>query len=275
MRQAEDLEAAAMTSWFETAEPALRERLGLSVHTCGGARVFRARAVPHVYLNRAMGFGRETPEESPLLSVLGRFRAQAIPHYLLHVPAPTPAPLLSVLGQEGLVPFSRRWVTLMRQAGPLPQTETQLAIGRAEGHESEAFARVLATSLDLPAEIQPLYAAVVNQPAWHAFVARDGTSVVAAGLMFVRGRMAYLTGGATLPSHRRRGAQLGLLVHRLHAAFRLGCTSIYSSTGEPRPGEPSPSFDNMRRCGLQPVGLHDNWSPRGSRWSPSTPAAGE
>jgi hypothetical protein len=51
--------------------------------------------------------------------------------------------------------------------------------------------------------------------------------------------------GATLASHRGRGAQSALLARRTEPAIRDGCTLVTTETGVPHPGEPGPSYANI------------------------------
>jgi GNAT superfamily N-acetyltransferase len=98
-------------------------------------------------------------------------------------------------------------------------------------------------------------------------VACDGDTPVAAGTLFVRGDVASLAGGATLPSHQRRGAQGALLAERIEIARHEGCRFVTSETGVIRRGEPNHSYRNMVRVGLRPVYLRHNFAPRGTAWT--------
>jgi hypothetical protein len=58
---------------------------------------------------------------------------------------------------------------------------------------------------------------------FHAFLAEEDGHGIAAGGLFIRGAMALLAGASTIPSARRRGAQLALLAARLQYAVECGC----------------------------------------------------
>jgi GNAT superfamily N-acetyltransferase len=57
----------------------------------------------------------------------------------------------------------------------------------------------------------------------HCFVAFDGETAAATGVLSVHGGVALLAGASTLPAHRGRGLQKALLASRLAYAAELGC----------------------------------------------------
>jgi GNAT superfamily N-acetyltransferase len=65
--------------------------------------------------------------------------------------------------------------------------------------------------------------AAARMPAANDFVALLDGQVAGCGSLVALDGMAVLGGGATLPTHRRRGLQSALLVHRLHLAVSLDC----------------------------------------------------
>jgi GNAT superfamily N-acetyltransferase len=74
---------------------------------------------------------------------------------------------------------------------------------------------------------------------------RDGTPAGGGGYR-AAGRIAQLTGAATLVEHRRRGVQSALLAARLDAARTAGCELIVVTT---QPG--SRSQQNVHRAGFE------------------------
>jgi len=60
-------------------------------------------------------------------------------------------------------------------------------------------------------------------PGAHRFLAKDGGRPVAAGGLFIHDNVALLAGASTIPSARRKGAQLALLNARLRFAAAAGC----------------------------------------------------
>jgi hypothetical protein len=68
--------------------------------------------------------------------------------------------------------------------------------------------------------------------------------------VFIDSACAWLGIGATVGSHRKRGAQSALLAARINAAIAGGCTVLTTETGIPHGGEPAPSYANIQRAGF-------------------------
>lgn len=77
------------------------------------------------------------------------------------------------------------------------------------------------------------------------YVARRGGLMIGGASMRVADGVAHLCGAATLPAHRRRGAQSALLAARLRDAAALGCDLAVVTTA---PG--SKSQENAQRRGF-------------------------
>ena len=70
---------------------------------------------------------------------------------------------------------------------------------------------------------------------------------------------ARLTGAATLPSHRGRGAQSAFLARRIADATAAGCTVLSAETGKPAEGVRNPSLENLTRVGFEVLYDRVNW----------------
>ncbi len=184
----------------------------------------------------------------------------------IHGTDQTPA-ILDALAAHGFSPYRRAWVKLVREAGPIPNATTDLHVRAAHHEDAWAMAEVAILAHGLRPEARPLVMATVARPHWHSYVACDRDRIVAAGALMVRGDVGYLSMGATLPSHRARGAQSALLEERLRVAFALGCRRVFAETGVAIRGEPNTSFSNMCRMGMTPIGTRDNYARPGTRWS--------
>jgi hypothetical protein len=86
---------------------------------------------------------------------------------------------------------------------------------------------------------------------------------VATGALYLRAGIGYLSLGATLPSHRRRGAQGAIMARRIADATALGCRWLVTETFEDSPQHPNPSYHNMLRTGFVPAYRRPNyvWFP--------------
>ena len=77
--------------------------------------------------------------------------------------------------------------------------------------------------------------------------------VAAAGL-YLGGETAYVAFTATLPSHRRRGAQAALIERCLRVGLALGARRAAATA-------PAHSLDNLMRAGFSPLYARRSWAP--------------
>ena len=76
-----------------------------------------------------------------------------------------------------------------------------------------------------------MFPPLVGLPGWRCFLAWSGDEPAGCGALYVEGRLAWLGMAATRPSHRRRGAQIAILLARIEAARALGADAVYTETG--------------------------------------------
>lgn len=99
-----------------------------------------------------------------------------------------------------------------------------------------------------------LISVLVHHPAFHCFLARVDGQPAALGVLHVRGNVASMANGITLPEFRGRGLQRALLCRRVALARGLGCDLIVSQA-EPR----GISMRNQQRSGLSIAGTKAIW----------------
>jgi GNAT superfamily N-acetyltransferase len=87
---------------------------------------------------------------------------------------------------------------------------------------------------------------MARAPQLHRYLARRGGRPAGAASVHFHDNIARLSGSSTLPAHRRRGVQAGLLAHRLSNALRAGCDVAVVTT---QPG--STSQRNVQRKGFE------------------------
>jgi ribosomal protein S18 acetylase RimI-like enzyme len=278
-RRPTSAEAAVLGQWIERAAAvdmlaavpaALRPALDPFVAREPGVVGYGLAGLPSTMLSRVF-VGGEHSATSPgaVGRVLERFAARGVHSFFVHVASEAASPaLLAELRALGVERYPRAWHKLARQPGALPEPEraSGLQIREAALDDSAAFADLIVRCHGALPGSAPLLAALVNRPRWHVYVACDGPRPVACGALTVLGDVGYMSFGATDPDHRRRGAQRALLIKRLRVAFALGCRWVFSDTGEAIAGRPNPSYDNMRRLGLEPVARRENYAPLGATW---------
>jgi hypothetical protein len=235
----------------------------------GGGVALRSPGIDSFMFNRVFGLGSGAPlGREALAGLVEAYRAASISRFFVHLyDAPRPPELPAWLEELGVARYRRSWDQLGRaRDARLPAVVTPFGIRPAVSADADAIVELFAEAFDLPLPAAHLYSALLGRPRWHTVVATDGDAVVAAGLLFIDAGVAYLAGGATRPSSRRRGAQLGVMVERCRLALEAGCRWIASETGAPAAGDPQHSHQNMQRCGLRVLGTRHNYAPRGSLW---------
>jgi GNAT superfamily N-acetyltransferase len=132
---------------------------------------------------------------------------------------------------------------------------------RASPSQAREVGSILRRAMDLPERSVDLFASVVGRARWHVYLALEDDRAIGAGTLFVHDGVGYLGMGATLPEHRKRGAQSALLARRLEVARDLGCSVVVSETGAPVEGDPQHSHRNMLRAGLREISVLHNFMP--------------
>ena len=275
-------DAAVLGQWIERAAAidalaavpaAQRPRFDPFVAREPGVVGYGLPGLPSTMLNRIFVGGEgSVPSADAVARVLERFAARGVERFFAHVASEAATPsVLAALGARGVERYHRGWFKLVRHGAapepPLPLlVATDLRVREATLADSGAFADLIVRCHGALPEAAPLLAALVTRPRWHVYVACDGERPVATGALTVLGDVGYLGYGATDPAYRRRGAQSALLAKRMRVALALGCRWIFSDTGEAVAGQPNPSFDNMRRLGLEPIARRDNYAPAGVTW---------
>ena len=258
----ESAEINAYTDYYAAAPPEVAAEYGLKVERVEEASLLLGPKLHSVLFNRALGLGLAAPtSETAVDAVVEAYRAAGSPSFAVQVsPLARPPTLPSWLEARGLRVVGR-WAKVIRGAEPPPRMTTDLRIEQVGHRLSALFGQVAVEAFGMPEGLGPWLVAIVGRPSWHAYVARDGDQVVATGALFVRGDVGWLGVGATLPSHRRRGAQGALMARRIEDAVKLGCRWLVTETGEDTPERPNPSFHNMVRAGFQLAYLRPSFEP--------------
>jgi hypothetical protein len=71
--------------------------------------------------------------------------------------------------------------------------------------------------------------------------------------------VGWLGIAATVPEHRRKGAQGAILAARIEAAAAAGCEVVVTETGEPVDGQPGASYRNIARAGFEAQYVRPNY----------------
>lgn len=262
MPASEMLELRSMRDVFEAAPESVRRAMGWSCQVIDGTLVSVADQVPSIIINRALGLGIGRPATRQTVSgIVEAYSKAGVDRYFVHLgPAASPSELKGWLADAGLEP-KRRWMKFERDTRPPDRHDTKFRIAEVTAPKmAEPFGRIVCDAFDLGEAASGMFAPLVGRPGWQLFGAFDGDELVGTGTLFVEGGHGYLNFGATKPSHRRGGAQSALLGARIEAARQLGCSRLFTDTGEAVPGDPQHSYRNIERAGFRPSHLRENYA---------------
>lgn len=255
----ESIEHEAVGDFMGSVPAALAETLGVVAETIDGVAAFTVRRrAQSIMWNHAQGFGERSPASAEVLEKLMSFfekhKARGAICLTPHASTEEFMTLLSANGYEAGYAYRK----FIRDASPAPSVLTSLTVRKATTQDAKAFGDVIALGFGTPKEFGPWFAAILERPNWHSFVACDGERVVATGALYVSDGIGYLTFGATHPDARRMGAQRALLANRIEQGLALGVTQFVTETGED-PEQPEPSYRNILWAGFERSYLRDNW----------------
>jgi GNAT superfamily N-acetyltransferase len=240
------------------AAEAFRSFYGSRAVEAGGGIALRAPEAPgSAMLNRIIGLGVAEPAtEAGLDEALAAIGRTAV--YVSVSPTARPPQLASWLEARG---FEPGWGWMLFERGPEepPAVETSLEIVEAGPELVLDFGRIVAAGYGLPAESAAWAGSATGTPGWTCWLALADDEPAAAAALWAGEGGAYFGFAATLPEHRGRGAQGGLLAARIRRARELGCEKLVTETGELREGSPSNSYRNILRFGFEERYVVPNW----------------
>jgi hypothetical protein len=210
-------------------------------------------------LNRALGLGvLEAPRPDVVDQLAAAWDGTTVQRLVQVVPDAETAELRADLEARGLRPADA-WAKVWRGAEPAPELPTDLRVEEVGPERTEALGSILGVAFGLPDGVGDLFAGILGRPSWHTYMAFDGSAPVATGTLFVHGEAGALLAGATLPTHRRRGAQGAIMARRIRDGLSLGCRLFVAEAAEDRPEAPNPSYHNMVRTGFRLAYLRRNY----------------
>jgi GNAT superfamily N-acetyltransferase len=247
--------------------------LGAEWAEIGGAVAFGLRHVPHPFFNRVIGLGIARPATSEdVAAVDAFFRGLGHGWSAVQVAEDVAEPNELVGWVEaGGWTRGRRWPKLWRSLDgqlPVERADLPVRIERVGLDQAANFGRVVGAAFEMEDVLPRLSAATMGRPGWTHYLGFDGNEPVSAAALFVTAGVAWLGFGATLESHRGRGAQSAMFARRLADARLLGCRLAITETGEDTPEEPNPSYRNMLRVGFEVAYFRPNWNRRPAEVQP-------
>jgi GNAT superfamily N-acetyltransferase len=236
---------------------AVADAFGADAVRVGGAVCAVAAMLDEVTINRVIGLGISEPASDEALDRIGDVYG-SIRHAIALAPAARPAGVAAMLRERGYEP-AHAWVKFARAAAGPPAPATDLRIDRIGPERAEEFTAVLAAGFEIPPSVTAMLAHLPGRPGWSWYLAHDGETPVACGALFVDGRHGWLGQAATLPAHRRRGAQSALIAARIRTAAAAGAEVVVTETGEIVDDRPTISYRNILRAGFRAAYLRPNY----------------
>jgi hypothetical protein len=239
--QIEAVERDAWLDIYTAAPPPIRSALGIVGRRVDDGALLICRAIDHLQFNRFGYLGFAAPARAEAVdAALADFDAAGVKNWIVHV-AQGADSLDCLCAARGLTPHPRSWAKFIRDDRAAPAAATTLAVREVGADEGRAFGAAAAAGFGMPPVVGEWLAALVGF---------DGDTPGSAGALFIDGTCGWLGIGATVGSHRQRGAQSAILAARINAAIALGCSVLTTETGIPHSGEAAPSYANIQRAGF-------------------------
>jgi hypothetical protein len=244
---------------FRDLYAAAPDGLGARAEELGGALCLRLEAAPtSAMFNRVLGLGLRGAATMAALDELAAFFGEEIAWCVALAPQAEPPELPSWLERRGFV-SGYGWAKFRRGVADPPEARTALRVERVGASNTEAFAETFVRGYGTPAFFREWLARVPGRDGWHCFLASDGDVPAGAGALYVAGQVGWLGIAATLPEHRRKGAQGAILAARIEAAAASGCEAVVTETGQLLEDRPSASYRNIARAGFDEEYVRPNY----------------
>jgi GNAT superfamily N-acetyltransferase len=244
----EGAELAGVRDLFAAAPPHLAADLGVATTEVAGAHCGCVAALPGSRMfNHVLGLGVEQDPTYADLDAIADFYQSHGVDYSVAVAPGVASDLADRLAGRGFAE-DYGWVKFSRTTRAAPAMRTAMRVERIGSERGGDFGRIVAAAYDLPAEMGEWIGAIPGRPPWWCFLAFDGDEPAATGALYVDGQVGWLGLAATLPEHRRKGAQNALLAARIEAARTAACTILATETGTRVEGRPSNSYRNILRA---------------------------
>ena len=253
------VEADGYGEIFRAAPDSVRRAHGVEVCEVAGATCIRlGAAAGNLMLNRVNGLGLRGPVADAELDEIDAFYRAGGARYAIGLSPLAPPDLAPRLAKRG---FERgyAWMKFRRGLEPPPEVETTLRVEEAGPDRGRLFGSIVARGFGLPDMAGEWLAALAERPGFRLFLAYDGAEPAGAGALFAHDGIGWLGVAATLPEHRRKGAQGAVLAARIRLAGELGLRALATETGERTDDRPSNSYRNILRAGFEEAYLRPNY----------------
>lgn len=258
------IEIEALRAVHEAAGNDISRSLGMRLVDVNGICCSISSKDPTILINRCFGLGEpESNGIETILEVKQLYRQAGVAEFFLHLVPGSYSGAEDLLQAAGMKQ-NRGWMKFSRDMSPLEARPSSLQIIKALPEHGNAFGTIVAPCFDMLENSIPVLGSLPGHPDWHVYLGFDGERPVATGALFVRDGIGYYDWAATHQDFRKRGYQGAILAHLINEAGSLGCSSLYTATGEAVPGDPQHSYHNILRYGFEEEYLRENWVPDNS-----------
>jgi hypothetical protein len=150
------------------------------------------------------------------------------------------------------------WVKMVRDDTPPRPANSDLRIEPVGPDQAVIAADLIIAGFELDEMLKPVFSAFIGAKNNHAYIAWEGDTAAAVGILSLVDKIGHLNSAATLPEFRGRGAQGAIMARRIQDGIRLGCKSFITETWDPG-GEINHSYNNMLRHGFELAYRRANW----------------
>lgn len=253
LKQVQDIETAELALTVFNAQRALAETdKALSVTTVGSCQLLMdANSPTSIYYNRVKGFGPADLDQ--LDHILALYAENGLQPSFDLTPNQLDDQVAGALADKGYVP-AEQLVFMAKTVKPTTEPESELKIERVSEADAQAYVRLIMASnggMDISDAVIERKAAYFYRADFINYVVYCDGQAAGLGSLFVSGDKGYIANDFTFEAFRGRGCQTALINHRLHEAWQLGLTEVYTDVEFG-----SASHDNMLRLGFETVFLN-------------------
>lgn len=224
-----------------------------------------AYAVPDIEIlamNRVIGLGAISAiDDSVLRQIIHFYEDVGSSRFFIQLPPVfASTEVQNMLFHHGFT-HHNNWTKLYRKVEPLRiSTNEELTVRKIDKKESDSYGQLIFMSFDWEdTRLASWLAATVGQEGYRNYIVSWKGIDIAAGALFVKGKMASMAFAGTLKSFRGKGAQRLLLKTRMQDAFDMGAQFISSETAEHKAVKPVRSYLNLEKCGFETAYQRQNW----------------
>ncbi|MBB5539536.1 GNAT family N-acetyltransferase [Rhizobium giardinii] len=250
------IEAKAFIDLFMIAPQTLVDHAAFRCMQLGAGCAISLPSAPAIGLNRILGIA----ELDDLDTAYAWMSKKAGRRFLQVNPNAAPQQTRDWIRKKGLLPEGNGWAKLRRAAPITPLTHTgDIGTRQVNVAEAKIFGSMMCAGFNFPANLMPLWSAIVGKEGWTCFFAELKGKAIATGAMYASNGWAWLGGGATIPEFRNRGAQKALITARLNEGATQGVKSFVVETAQPTANDPNISHANLIATGFEQIYTRMNY----------------